>query len=391
MTTARIQRVLLQADGPLLILLRDAVDGAWVGLAADRSPHGDTFACVPVSSARLAALKFGEMDLRAIFEHPEIDRRASLFVPAEWKPGSSVALEAVEDFHPEWLPDEGFFLSAFGPDVAPEARDIVEEATVRNRPVVHANFNPPEAKAESKIDAFTLAEGLTTFQNVVKRAHALVTRTKGAATRKLLAAAENYTFEVYGFSYGSFEVHMQAKSNPDLFGSAPHVEALAKLDEIASRVHDIEAAVEVAQANRGHFVSAVRALMYFIADRKTPLKYSWTEPNGEVRSNLILPDAASALYTALAARQELSQQVIKLVGVFDKIHVKSGRWTVITQEDGEFSGRVAQGSGVTLKGLTTSSVTYELECRDVLEEGVVNERQTSRLELLKQPVEIKLP
>lgn len=390
MTLANIERVLLESDGPQLILLRDAVEAAWVGVATDRNADGDAFACVQVSPKRLAALKLGDTDLRALFEAPEVERRATLFVPADWEAGLAVTLQDVVTFQAEWLPAAGFYLSMFGAPVADANRDLIAEAVKRSRPVVHLNLNPPEAAEHAlRIDAFTLSEALALFQNAVRRAHSVSIRHLSDAKRKLVSASENYTLQVFGFAPGSFEVHLQAKSLPNLLGETPHVDALKKLDEFASQVENPSAAIEVAKENRGHFVTAVRDLLHFVAESKTPITYSWTEPtNSKVRSATIRPDAAEILYNQLATRQDLSQQDVTLIGVFDKLDVNNGRWRMLTP-DGERGGTIATDSGVSLGGLTTTTKYYRLKCKEVLDEHIVSGKQTTRLELLQQPEEVE--
>ena len=388
MNTVRVHAVLLDAEGPQIIVLRDDVESSWLGTAVDRTVEGDEFLCVPISPGRLAQFRHGDVDLRSIFAMPQVASPATIVIPAHSN-GKRFDLVPITDIPQDWLPDEGFLLTEFVEPVASEFREMSGEASIENRPIVYLNLNPPEAKEEHVIDSDRLGRALLLFQTGLRHASTLANRSLSFEERKLLSGPENYTFEVFGFAPNSFEVHMKAKASGDLFGHTPHVRALRKLDEIAAVVENTEAAIEVAKANRGHFVSAITALLHFVANGETALSYAWTEPqSGTIRYHTIRPAPAEVLYQALIQKQELTRQELSFVGVFRKIDEESGAWRLETPEGEDHAGTVAKESGVTLHGITIGAKVYAVKCLERLLETAGTGRTTPHLEIVAPPIEI---
>ena len=384
-TIVRLQTILLDADGPIIVVLRDTVDGAWLGMAVERAAAADEYLCVPISAARLSRFRHGAIDLRDVFVSPEESRFARVIIPAS-DLGQSVELVPILEIPEDWLPDAGFLLTSFIEPVAVEYRAMSDLATSENRPILRLNLSP-EGGAHA-VDVNELGSALILFQNGLRHAHSLVTKSLTFVQRRLQSAPENHTFEALAFASNSFEVHMRAKGGGDLFGNSPHVQALHKLDEIIAVVDDTDAAVTVAKANRGHFVSAVTALMKFVYQSDLPLSYAWTSPqSSRIHVHSVRPQAAKALYDALILKQELSQEEVTLTGVLKKLDVNNRAWTLLTPEGEEHHGFVTDGD-VSISDLNVDRVVYRLQCRDILVETAGSGRQSTRLELLSRPIEI---
>jgi hypothetical protein len=390
MVTVHPETILVESDGPLVVLLRDNLDGMWLALAVSREVGGDEYLCVPLSATRLAAFRRGEIDLRAVFVEPQVARsHARLFIAAEVSFNSEFELAALADVPPNWLPNNGFFLTTFFPSVEPEYQEVLERARAVNRPVVILKLKPPEAEVVPKIDVEKLSRILAIIQRGVKHANSLVSRTLSDVQRKIRAAAESYTLQVLAHQHGSFEVVLQTKAAGDLFGHAPQVEALAKLDEIARLVDDPARAIEVARANPGHFIAAFRDLLQFSSSTDTAISYSWAEPQGQIRGGAVIrPAAALALYKELILQKDLAEQERTLIGVFRSINVDTQSWRLRTAEGDDYPGEVAKDSGVTLSVLMVDGVTYSLHCLEVLRETQGTGKEDYYYYLLDRPTEV---
>jgi hypothetical protein len=383
MMDVRVESVLLDIDGPQIMLLRDNVGTAYVGLMTERIDDRDVFLCTPISVARLVRLRMGSEDLLAIFASPEISSFYSGRIELPLKTPPSMALQALAEIPHSWLPDEGFLLSDFLAEVSADEINIVSQALERHRPVVHLNLDPPEAIHASRINADRLAHGIAVFQNLVKHAHKRALTTLTEAKRKLLGSPDNYTMEVFAFAPGSFEVHLQAKTGGDLLGHNSLSMALAKVDELASSVTDPDASVAIAQENRGHFVSAYQTFLQFVAESETPVRYSWAEPlDSEVHSCRISPEAASVLYEKLTATKELGYEEFSAIGRFSKADKNTGSWA-LTRADGKvYRGWLSPEHDVTLVGVEIQTKVYTVQCREVLNETVGSGRQETRILML---------
>jgi hypothetical protein len=365
------------------------LEGSWLGSAIAWGETGDDYFCVPISPHRLSQFRHGQLDLRTVLAEPEERRPARTFIPSNGKAQSAILELVPVDAPPDkWLPGPGFLLTTFIEPVAADYREMVSLATSENRPILRLNLNP--ADGSHAIDMDKLGEALLLFQNGVREAHQLVMQTVPNAIRKALSAPENHIYEALAFAGNSFEVHMRAKANADLFGHTAHISALQKLDEITSVVDNTPAALDVARKNKGHFVSAISELMKFVASADTPLSYAWTAPQSSlVQAHVIRPEPARALYDALVSREELSRKDATFVGVFRKIDEDNGAWRVKTNEGLSIKGQIAAEAKVSLHGLTIGTKQYRIVCREVLLETVGTGKRTPQLEMTSPPEEIE--
>src|SRR4051794_9696996 len=106
MTMVDLQSVLLEADGPLIVVFRDVVDRLWLATAVERTNDGDQYLCIPVSKARLSEYRHGDIDLRSVFMSPEEPMPSSVFLPASGQ-RTKLELSPLEEVPPDWYPDEG--------------------------------------------------------------------------------------------------------------------------------------------------------------------------------------------------------------------------------------------------------------------------------------------
>jgi hypothetical protein len=258
----------------------------------------------------------------------------------------------------------------------------------QNRPILHLNLDPPDSSTHA-VDADILGEALVLVQRALRYANTAANRLIGPTERKVLAAAQNYKFEAFATAASSFEVRLQAKVEGDpMFGHTPHVRALRKFDELCAVVDNTEAAVAVAKENRGHFVTAIQALMEFVSSTNTPISYAWTTPRTEPVSHTIGPSAAKALYEQLVAKEELTREEVDLVGKIHLIDDQRGSWRLEAGDGQDYSGTVSAAGGPALLTGLVSGGTYSLKCIEFLKETRGSGRESRSWELIAPPQEI---
>jgi len=377
---AFLETILLDVDGPQIIVVRDAVGASYIGLLTESSQERDTFLCTAISARRLADLRQGRMDLREAFLVPELMEYFAGRLTNGDDTLPRLLLDRIDTPPIEWLPDEGFFLHDFLQEVPPGATTIVSEATERHRAVVHFTLNPPEASEAAKINADRLAVALQAFQNVVRQAYRRAIADQAASIRALAAGEENYTLEVFGFAPSSFEVRLQSKASADLFGYSNLSRALKKIDELTAHLESPEVALDVAKQNRGHLIRAYQNLLKFVAENNTPLTYYWADPSAAVGvPRRITPEAASSLYEMLVSRKELGTEEIVLTGAFIKADVRNGSWTLLTAERKEYRGQLIEGQEISLSGIVLDTRLYRIVCEEHIEETVGSGRHSMKL------------
>lgn len=375
-----IESVLLEADGPQVVLARDPVGTPYLALLIERGDDGDQFMASAVSTSRLADVLSGVISLRDAFVKAE---NGEVFACAYERisGGPTLKMSLVEAIPEAWLPAEGLLLSELLDDEP--AVELLGEAAARNRAVVVVHLEPPEAYTDAKINADRLGDALRIFQNLTRHAY-----TKGAAAlseqwRKFWGGEDAHTLQVFAFSPGSFRVHFQAKEGADLSGLSPVGVALKKVDELTSHLDNPEAALEVFQRNRGHVVAAYQALLHFVVEQGTPFEYAWADlESHRTFSRRISPAAAEQLYELLVSRQELGKEEMVLVGAFSKVDEVGGTWTMRVDEK-EVRGELAEGAGNLLYGVTIGAKLYRARCEERLEEVLGSGRQKTRILMLE--------
>lgn len=380
MIPARLESVLLYADGVQLAVLRDAVNCAYIAVLSARDTSGDTYLCTRISPSRLGDLRRGRVDLRDALDSPEQPTWFSGVVSASMS--GHLDLTQLDHVPAHWLPDRGFQLAKSIGEEDADSRLVTTQASERNRAFIHLHLDPPEAHAETKIDAGRLSRALAAFQRVVDRALRVAPPASRGEGGRPAVEVEESTLQVLSFGHGSFGVYLQAKAQPNLFGETRLARALERIDELVSKSSDPPAVVTAAREYRGHFVGAYQDLLKFVFEGETPLSYVWSDPlSTRAYRQTIEPARALEVYRALVEREELSQEEVVLFGTFDKVDVRSGTWRLRDADGVEHAGETKEGTGNLLSGVVIEVQKYFLRCHEILTEVAGTGRQQAKLVL----------
>lgn len=205
-TAVRLRTVLDYYDGPILITVVDSVDTAYICELINRTDGIDEFFCLPISQHRLELFYSGQIDLRSIYEQPEIKYFSTLKVTNYKEP---IFLEFLpeERISPEWYPDEGLKLATYPAELD---ASIIKDSRIKNAAILEAKLNPPEARGpEKKISAIHLMQFLHLFQSVVRNAFKSSLRNLDKDVRKLLDKPENYGLDVCATERGSLSFNFR--------------------------------------------------------------------------------------------------------------------------------------------------------------------------------------
>ncbi len=375
--TLRFSTTLVAYDGPEIVLGEDVFGAVYIALLVERDPREDTYLVSAISPKRLADLLSGRTDLRPIFAQPE-DALYCLRTRAE--PSEEwLELEAADSVPQDWYPDEGFLVSEFLPDVAEEDATLRAEAAERNRAVIHLALGPRTHVGPPRIGAEALSGALHAFQHLMKQAFRRSTRNLPQELKEHFADPEHYELEVYGFSPGSFQVHLQAKSLPDLFGGAPLERGFRLVDAMTAALASPEASLDAVRENRGHLASAYSTFLEFVKEADELVRYSWTTPGGEVTHRAVTPDQASIVLEVLRREKELGSEWRELEGVFTKVNTKTGSWTLENRGGKESHGSLHEEADDLLSGVVVKEASYKLTCEEVLGEVLGTGRNKTKL------------
>jgi len=372
------QETLLYYDGPQLIVARDQVGQDYVCLLREVSEKNDSFFCVPISKRKLELLLSGEIDLRGIFENPEV---ATIYEAVVYD-GDLLHIPTHEidktQLSIDWLPGHDLYL-----EQQDKSTDrIVRESKDRQRAVISCTLNPPEAQHESKISVENLIEGIGLYQRVLKYAYQKALQSikqMNDVLKEILVAPQNYQLEVTGVSDGSFTIHMQTAANADMFGYSNIARALEIVDAVTNNIDDTEESFNIISKYSGHFATAYKDLLKFIIDKGVPFSYEWSMPQLQKGiSRKIIPRQAKPLYEELTKRTEVGIEQKKFVGKFTRLD-KSGAWKLLSDDDQrEYSGT----SNLPLAGTIFQTQRYSLICEETLSVNPITQKEISKLHLI---------
>jgi hypothetical protein len=364
--TAMMEAVLFHSDAPDLLLARDEFGSAYLCLLFRLDESGHHYLAIKITSARLADLKGGKLDLRAAFTAPEQPQYFSGHIP----PGERVAItmQLLEsDVPEEWLPQQGFLLSEFENDVA-DGSVLVQEAIQNNAAVIVCRINPKEAQGlDSRVDADRLASAIKKFQFLVRQSAKIAL---GGRTAKKNSPEDAAGLHVVAFSPGSFNVHFESKDHANLFGESligkamEHIDVL--MDIAAQPIEDLPKALE---PHRGAVMAAYHDLLRFLHKHDLPFAYQWSEPAlNHSRTRKISADTAGAIAAVIETEKTLTADAITFAGRFTSVQTDRPpfSWTARDSGDVRHYGQVHEGFPDVLNGVIIKSTHYLFACEQRL-------------------------
>ena len=369
--------ILIYYDGPELVICRDRVGTRYLCLVVEQSAGERKYICTAVSPQRLQSVRVGDTDLRDVYSEPETDSCFLVHTDRD-------TLEDCEPTGPLPLPlDErllplgGYYLEK--PPVSADA--LVMEADEKRKTVVHLSLSPPEAGQDPIISTETLGYTLNVLHRLVKHAFDRVLMGLDRATRRALRDPDLLKLDVYAFSPGSFTLHLQSRSDADLFGGVEIERALSRVDELVRTLEQPESWREIIASNRGHLVTAYRDLLGMVVERGVPVSYRWASPSHMASPGVqINIRSAGPIYQYLRDTGELDAQPRTLTGVFERANMDKGSWCINDEnEDRKFRGTSARG--VSLNGVTLGTKRYRLSCLERVSTRPDTGAEILRLEL----------
>ena len=366
---------LIYYDGIQLFLAEDQLGTKYICMLVEEGEKADKYICAPSSKSRIETLLVGDLDLRSVFKAPEIEELCIVEAASGDLTNLYTTSLMLKDLPANWLPEPSFYLDIEKP---PDIK-VVEDAYRRKRAIIHCSLKPPEARVESKITVEHLSQAVKLIQRLVKHAYQKSLREADTATKKEFIAPEYYELEVYAFSPGSFNVHMQSSIPADFFGYVQVSRAFEIIDSINELIDKPEQAVKEIAHFGGHFATAYRDFLNFINKTGTSVEYEWTMPKRKTSSHYkISVRQAKPLYEQIIERVDIGLEEVRLIGKLTKVDEKLETWRLVSEEDKkEYSGT----SKVNLAGLIIETQRYEFICEEVLEEERGTGREITKLYL----------
>ena len=371
---AKSTKLLAYFDGPVSFLCEDSVGTKYVCVLINRGDDEDQYLAVSISSSKAHSILTSDLDLRSVFEKPEIQQY--FIVTSEMRDASSVslALKDPTEINTDWYPLAGTFINIREID-APSS-DLIKMADSENSAIFEYSLNPPESSGETRVSTPTLIGGLQILQSLFKYSFKNSIKMLDKKTRKLLDVADNYQTDVIGFAPGSFKIMLKSKNIADFTGYVSIEKAFERLHDIIKNDENPEKTIDLLRDNQGHLVTTYIRLLEFVIKNNCPITYRWSVPNGEkAKSGRIGKKVAEVLYEKLSTRSELKVEKINCIGEFEKVDVISGAWSIRPSEGKKISGGISEKSKKNLYAIQVGGKKYRLDIEETLEESEVTGKE----------------
>ena len=370
MKAIELLHVLLDYDYPQVFVARDLIDVRYVCMVSEIADHGPIFLCVPVSKHRCDELLNGKVDLRQVYEEPEVVEfyRASpdnLFEPFR------IERSLMDVVPQELLPEPGLTFS-FSDEVLIKAQEL-------NTTVAYASLAVPESVREPRIRTRKLSAFLNIYQAVLRN----LARASAKAIGKPIPKGEDpYESDVFGFCYGSFTVQVRSSEPCDMLGeNKALITAFQTLNEFLDAAENADDAVLFLSRMKGHAASSLIGLLSFIAENDCQLTNRWSTPGMQSSSkSRVRVASAQNIIQRCRLREDLSVETLELVGIVDSADATAGYWKIFV--DGvAYNGGVKEGAGINLAGITLRN-RYKFRCEEKIEMVLGTGREIKKISLI---------
>jgi hypothetical protein len=362
-----ISQILVYYDFPQIFVAYDNVKTYYLCLLSSINNDKTTFISTAISNQRLNNFINGSIDLRDIFESPELN---------QWFYFDSIdePILAEEWMHStlpeEFLPERGFIYEKIqNEDV------IINEVIEKNNVVVHLAVS--DSENNNSINIEFLSDVSKLYQSTIEYIYKKTLVHRKLNDNKNFQLPINYNLRAFAASPGSFNLHLYSTSNIDLFGKANIEFGLEKFDEILKEYIDEDVFIQSLRSVKGHSLNSLKKLVKKLLDNDIILKHKWVTTNlDEVHFSYIDKDKAEKIYSILNLSKELTEEIKSFKGFFTQVDVKRGTWRLFCIiDDKEYNG---ESYGDILKGVTVDSVIYNIKCSEIIEELKVTEKDKTK-------------
>ena len=341
-TIISIDRVLVYYDLPQVFVGRDVVGGLYLCIYEGSQEEYDEYLGIRISQYKLFELMAGKIDLRSIYTQPELHTYYTILGFNEFKVVESKS--AVEERE---LPAADYFIHYnLDPD------DIITKEVIElNKPVFHIGVVDEYSRPD--IDVEVLGKVLIAFKGLYSNA---MPKLGVSCSRSLRAFVDQAA---------SFNLHIYADVQPDLFGTSDVDKVFAHIDKMLS-FSDTNEYVECLRKVRGYSLSHYRNLIETLISNHSTLKYKYktAELDSEPVENYITITTLKNIYEILQRNADLNKETIELKGHFTAVSADRLTWTFeVIDEEGKtkkYSGKVDDKN--MLDGVTLLSKEYKILC-----------------------------
>ncbi|WP_336298914.1 DUF6575 domain-containing protein [Saprospira sp. CCB-QB6] len=370
----KILDVLVYYDVPQVFTAKDLFQSKYICMIIEESPE-IKYLGIKISNERYIKLLQGELDLRIIFEKPEVKEWYDVICEEENLHNFSATRHGWDMIPESYLPDEGFFIEEESWVV--EGSQLIKESIESESTVIHLAFS--DSTNSNSLNAALLGEYMILFQKLIEYLYKLA-----VGNDKSKDVDKNYVLRIFDTSKGSFKVHMKGDGEKDknLFGNNELERSLVKLDEITEDIQSNEEIIKLFTQYRGRSIGAYKKLIEKMLEESIRIKYEWYSlTERKIYSREIKRSYAERVKAILDEKEELSRIEVEFKGVFKQVDVDKGTWRLSdTESNKEFNG-FADSS--ILKGAEIDSTKYIFKCEEITEQKIISTKSSTKYKLIE--------
>jgi hypothetical protein len=101
-----VSEILVYVDEPIVFISKDQVDTRYICTFVSDTERGKEYICTQISYKKLNEFKSGVIDLRSMYNNPEIQEFYKFVLVSD----EETFVQQIEDVPGDWLPEEGYFI-----------------------------------------------------------------------------------------------------------------------------------------------------------------------------------------------------------------------------------------------------------------------------------------
>lgn len=372
-----IDQILVFNDYPELFKAIDSIGQEYLCLCIKYNEFEYEYCCVSVSKKRYASYLSGKIDLRDVFEKPEL--KEWWFTNDTSEQIINIELYTFQTIPQEYLPTVGYFHSKENNE-----EGILEEVVEHNNVVVHLSLSDNSDRESISVNDLALFSGI--YQTLLENCYKKTVEKTIKKHREVFVVPNNYTLRAFSSSPGSFVLHLMTESSKDLFGKCLIEDGLIKIDSIISDASNQEEIINILRTVKGHSISNYKRLIQLVISKNVTFKYKWCSPSStNINQREITKVYAEKVLEILNQKNDLEEEIVQFSGYVKQADVDKGTWRITNSEDNkDYSGETLDSN---LKGITLNTKLYKFICNEILEYTTITET-TKKKYILKSIEEV---
>lgn len=363
--TLNPDNVLVFYDEPIVFTAKDNGEASYLCMLI--STEDNSYVAIRVTNKNISDFTSSRVDLRSLFLNPVMGNEYFLISASDQN--NLIITDTMVSIEESMLPEPGFYI---GEDILTEEPDVIDSEFIKlNSPIIHLGIVDSENSHSIPLDRLSLVSDK--FQSMIRRMREKIDPS---------ASSESSELRMFASSAASFNLHLEANAQPDMFGVTDIDHTLEFMHELLS-VDSDDRLVEILDPIRGHASRSFRAFLEALRQNELSIKWKIKiSENKPTLSNKMPREAIERNCNILARTERLDSVISEFRGEVLDAKTTTGDWR-IALEDNPKKHIVGRASNPKiLKGVKMGGI-YCLKCEETIISDNVSKKELVRYNLIK--------